>query len=154
MTSIDHWQDGLPDPETETGAQFYDGVPVKRLIAWVVDVTLICFLSLLLVPFTAFTAVFYLPLFMAIVGFLYRWASLARISGTPGMRLVGIELRSFEGRRLDAGTALFHVGGYATSLAIFPLALLSAALMVVTPRKQGLTDHVLGTAAIRRAALD
>ena len=152
MTIIDHWQGGLPDPVTE--AQFYEGVPAKRLIAWVVDVTVIFVLSLLLVPFTAFTALFYLPIFMAVVGFLYRWASMSRISGTTGMRLVGIELRSFEGRRLDAGTALFHVAGYATSLAFFPLQLLSMALMVITPRKQGLTDHILGTAAIRRAAIE
>ncbi len=148
----DPWQGGLPDPDTE--AQFYDGVPLKRLIAWAIDVTVIAILSLVLVPFTAFTALFYLPVFMALVGFLYRWASLGRLSATPGMRLVGIELRTAEGRRLDLMTALLHVAGYATSMAVFPLQLLSMALMVVTPRKQGLTDHVLGTAAIRRAASD
>ena len=52
--------------------------------------------------------------------------------------------------RLDAATALLHTAGYATCVALFPAQLVSVALMLVTPRRQGLVDLVLGTAALRR----
>jgi hypothetical protein len=37
-------------------------------------------------------------------------------------------------------------------MAAFPLQFVSIGLMLMTERKQGLTDHVLGTAAVNRAA--
>ncbi len=149
MTMI-HSYDGLPDPGAE--AAFYEGVPVKRLIAWVIDVAAIALLTLVLVPLTAFTALFYLPLLYAVTGFLYRWTTLARGSATPGMRLAAIEIRRGDGGPLDAQTAFLHVAGYTVSIAFFPLQLFSIALMLITPRAQGLTDHLIGTAAVRRAA--
>ncbi len=150
MTMI-HSYAGLPDPDRE-GA-FYDGVPAKRLIAWCIDVVLIAALTLVLVPFTAFTALFYLPVLYAIVGFLYRWVTLSRGSATWGMRLAAIEFRRADGEPFDVATAFLHVTGYTVSVVMFPLQLLSIALMLVTPRAQGLTDHVLGTAALRRSAM-
>ncbi|RVV99775.1 RDD family protein [Mesobaculum littorinae] len=152
MTTIEStpvW-DGLPDPETE--AEFYEGVPTKRAIAWCLDVTLIGIVSVVLVPFTLFTALFYFPVLMAVVGFLYRWVCLTRGSATLGMRLTGIEIRDHSGARLDPTGAFLHTAGYAASLAIFPLQLVSIALMLISPRAQGLTDHGLGTAAINRPA--
>ena len=138
----------LPDPVQD--AEFYDGVPAKRLIAWALDVAAITVLTVIALPFTAFTGLFFLlPLYLT-VGFLYRWAGLAAGSATPGMRLTGIELRAWDGRRLDPVAAFLHVAGYTGSVLLFPAQFVSAALMAVTPRGQGLTDLVLGTAALRR----
>lgn len=62
---------GLPDPSTH--ADFYAGIRTKRLIAWVLDMVLIAVLSSLLLPFTAFAALFFFPFFMLVIGFFYRW---------------------------------------------------------------------------------
>ena len=37
-------------------------------------------------------------------------------------------------------------------MAIFPLQLVSIVLMLISDRKQGLTDHLLGTVALNRSA--
>ncbi len=147
MTAI-----GLPDPIRH--AEFYADTTVKRAIAWIVDVTIITILSVLLTPLTLFTSIFYFPLFYFCVGFAYRAASLARLSGTPGMRLMSVELRDTQGRRFDPVQAFLHTAGYTISILFFPLQLLSGALMIGTARGQGLTDLVLGSAAINRAAAD
>ncbi len=139
---------GLPDAETEP--EFYEGVPAKRLVAWVFDVIAIGLLTLLALPLTAFTGIFYFPFLFFLVGFLYRWVGLSQASATLGMRFAAIEVRDADGERLESGTAFLHTAGYAASVAVFPAQLVSIALMLVTPRRQGLTDLVLGTAAIRR----
>jgi len=143
---------GLPDPVRD--AEFYADTTLKRAFAWVVDVILIALLSVLLTPLTLFTSIFFFPLFYLCVGFAYRAATIARLSGTPGMRLMSIELRDADGHRLDPVQAVLHTAGYTASVVIFPLQLMSAALMIGTARGQGLTDLVLGSAAINRAALD
>lgn len=140
----------LPDPYTHEA--LYRDVPTKRLVAWGVDFLVIGALTVLMIPITFFTAVFYLPFLALLMSFLYRWVTIARGSATLGMRFTAIELRGPDGGRLDTSQALLHTLGYHVSVAIFPLQLLSIALMLMSERKQGLTDHVLGTAALNRAA--
>lgn len=140
---------GLPDPERD--AAFYRDIPTKRFVAWIVDVILIALMTVVLVPFTLFTALFYLPLLYMTVGFIYRASTLARGSATFGMRLTGAEFRDRKGNRLDAGTAFFHTLGYTVAMSTMVLQLISIGLMLTQPRKQGLVDLVLGTAAINRA---
>ncbi len=140
---------GLPDPET--APEFYDGVPTKRFIAWVIDVILISILTAIAVPFTAFLGLFVLPFLYATIGFIYRWVSLARGSATPGMRFASLEIRNRMGERLDTGLAGLHTLGYYISVAMAPAQLVSIVLMLISSRRQGLTDHVLGTAALNRA---
>lgn len=140
----------LPDPHRQPA--FYDGVVIKRGIAWVIDVMLIGILSALIVPFTAFTAVFFFPFLMLIVGFIYRWFTLASRSSTWGMRLMSIEFRDHEAKRFDSSAALLHTLGYSISVAIAPLQLISIVMMLVSARGQGLTDHLMRTTAINRPA--
>ena len=137
-----------PDPDTQP--EFYDGVLTKRLFAWVVDAAVIALLTVLVLPFTAFTGIFFFPALMLVVGFIYRWMTIANKSATWGMRLLAVEFRDHEGEHLNSGTALAHTLGYTVSVAVAPLQLISIILMLVTSRKQGLTDHILGTAAINR----
>ncbi|MBT8456176.1 MAG: RDD family protein [Rhodobacteraceae bacterium] len=149
MTSTDPlW--GLPDPDID--ADLYADIPTKRFIAWVVDVILISLLTAVLVPFTLFTALFYLPFLYMVISFLYRWVSIARNSATPGMRFMSIELRNRMGEPLDGGLAALHTLGYFVSVAVFPLQLVSVALMLISARRQGLTDHILGTAVLNKPA--
>ena len=139
---------GLPDPSTQ--ADFYAGIRTKRLIAWVLDMVLIAVLSSLLLPFTAFAALFFFPFFMLVIGFFYRWFSLTAGSATWGMALMAIQLRDGDGYKLSGSTAFWHTVGYSVSIAMAPLQLVSVGLMCVTERRQGLTDLILNTAAINR----
>lgn len=141
---------GLPDPVSQS--EFYEGVPLKRFIAWIVDAIIITAISALAVPFTAFTAVFYFPVLMLIVGFVYRWGTIASRSSTWGMRLMAIEFRDDAGHRLDAGQAALHTLGYTLSWAVFPAQIASMVMMCVTERGQGLSDYVLNTTAINKPA--
>ena len=141
----------LPDPHAQ--AQFYDGVPVKRLLAWIVDTVIILALTVLAIPLTGFLGLFVLGALAMAVGFVYRVVTLANGSATWGMRLMAMELRTQHGERFDLGTAFAHTLGYSVSVAVFPLQLISIILMLTTARGQGLTDHVLGTVALNRRAV-
>jgi len=138
----------LPDPAIRP--DFYRGVPAKRLGAWILDVLAVAIACAVLLPFTAFTGIFFFPLMMLVVGFLYRWSTITQGSATPGMWLMGIEFRDRDGERLSGGTAFAHTLLYSFSLAMAPLQAISVVLMLVTPRRQGLGDILLGTAAINR----
>lgn len=140
----------IPDPHHQP--EFYADVPVKRLLAWIVDVVLIGLLVALVIPFTAFVGLFFLPALFFVFSFLYRWITLAGGSATWGMRLMSIELIDSHGRRFDGGMAFLHTLGYTISLAFPILQLISIGLMLTGERKQGLTDNVFGTVAINRRA--
>ena len=141
---------GLPNPTSQE--ELYRDVPVKRLFAWIIDVVVIAILTALVTPFTFFTALFFLPVLYAVLSFLYRWVTLSRSSATFGMRMVALEMRQSDGQPFTSGTAFWHTVGYVVSVVTFPLQLISIASMLISARKQGLSDHVLGTAAINRVA--
>ena len=140
----------LPNPDTHP--EYYEDVISKRLLAWLVDVLIISVLAAVLSVFTLFAALLVFPLFYAVISFLYRWASLARASATPGMRLFAVEFRREDCSQLDGGTAFLHTAGYFASVAVFPAQLISIAMMLMSPRRQGLTDAVLGTALLNTSA--
>ena len=138
----------LPDPLR--APQFYEGVALKRFIAWVIDSALIFVLSLLIVPFTAFTALFFLPLLYLVVGFGYRAITIGSASATFGMRIMSIELRDSRGERFDFSQALVHTLGFTLSMAFFLVQAVSIILMIGSARGQSLTDMALGTVMINR----
>jgi len=128
----------LPDPITQSG--FYDSVPVKRLLAWVI------------LPFTGFLGLFIFPVFWLVVGFAYRVITIANGSATWGMRLASIELRNSAGARLDLTEAALHTFGYTISIGTFFIQAVSIVLMCASARGQSLTDHVLGTVMLNKQA--
>jgi uncharacterized RDD family membrane protein YckC len=140
----------LPDPETQPA--FYRDVTGKRLLAWVIDTFLIALLSVLVLPFTAFTGIFFFPFLMLVIGFAYRVVTLTNGSATLGMRLLGIEFRKSNGAHFDLSMAFLHTLGLSVSFAFTILQVISIVLMLTSSRGQGLSDHILGTVAINRAA--
>lgn len=140
----------LPDPDRQP--EFYADIPAKRLLAWLIDVVLVAVLCLLVLPFTAFTGLFFFPVLMLAVGLAYRVLTIAGGSATWGMRLMAIELRDRRGERLDGGQALLHTLGYTVSIAMPLLQMISVVLMLTGGRRQGLTDHLLGTVMLNRRA--
>lgn len=147
MTSLEY-------PIDQSGVEHeddpYRNVPLKRFLAWCLDVLLISLATAAIVAFTLLTALLFLPAVYACISFLYRWATLASASATPGMILVGIEIRGLDGTRLDGTTALLHTAGYFASVLTFPLQMISIGMMLLTARRQGLTDVVLRTVAVNR----
>lgn len=141
----------IPDPLAQP--DFYKDVPLKRLLAWCVDACITLLACIVILPFTAFTGVFFFPFLFLVVGFAYRMITIANSSGTWGMRLFAIELRQSTGERMDAGSAFAHTLGYTLSWAAPIFQLISIVMMAATERGQGLSDHVLGTVMINRRAL-
>jgi len=139
---------GLPDPDTQP--EYYNGILIKRAAAWGVDAVLVAVICAMLLPFTAFLGIFFFPLMMLVVGFFYRWWTIAGGSATWGMRLMAIELRESDGGLLLPNTAFWHTAGYTFAILVAPLQFVSMVMMAATPRGQGLSDMILGTTAINR----
>jgi uncharacterized RDD family membrane protein YckC len=145
MSELD-WQ--LPDPDSD--AAFYADVPLKRGVAWVIDAAVVLALTLLALPLTLFTALFFLPVLWLALSFAYRTVTLTRGSATWGMRFMGIELRTFRGERLALPEAALHTLIYSVCMAFVLPQIASIVLMLTTPRGQGIADLALGTAALNR----
>lgn len=148
QTNTAFW--GLPDPDTQ--AEFYADVPVKRAIAWVIDVAFVYAIVVLISLLTFGIGLFFFGFLALATGFVYRTVSLANRSATLGMRLTSIELRTAKGERFDLATASLHTLGYYMSMAFVLAQIGSIVLMLTSSRAQGLTDHMLGTAAVNTAA--
>jgi len=140
----------LPDPQLLP--EFYAWVPLKRLVAWLVDFVLILLLTVVVLAFTAFLATPLLPLVYVALNIAYRMVTLARWSATPGMAMMAIELRTLGGERLDRGLALAHTLGFTVSMLTVLPQIASVAMMLSSARGQGLSDALLGTAMLNRPA--
>lgn len=145
---------GLPDPDTDP--QFYDGVVIRRLFAWFIDVTVILVIGVpLAFVFGLVTLGFgfaLFPILVAGVGFFYRTITITNRSATWGMRLLGIEFRRHDGSRFDFLTAVLHTALYTVSIGMVFVQMASMAAMVGTRYGQGLPDLVLRTTAINPPA--
>ncbi|HBH00086.1 MAG: RDD family protein [Rhodobacteraceae bacterium] len=149
-----HDLSALPDPDT--APQFYDGVAIKRLLAWVADALGILVVTLLVwLPITVLTLGFGAVLFGAIwlvVALLWRVWSIAQTSATPGMRLMAIELRNRHGARFDTAEAVFHTILYMLFFG-FGITLIATLVTIAATRyRQGLHDMLIGSTAINRPA--
>lgn len=146
---------GIPDPETDP--QFYDGVPLRRLIAFLLDSLVILILwFVVLVIFgivTAMTAGLAAPLMLlalAGTGLFYRWMMLSQRSATLGMMALGIEVRDRRGEKCESGTAFLHSFAFLATLYFLPLAIIGWILMASSPHRRALHDTMLGTVVINR----
>lgn len=138
----------LPDPASEPW--FYQGVLARRAFAWLVDTVLILLLALLAVPATAFIGAFFFPVLLLAVNLVYRWATVARWSATPGMLLAHLELRGAHGGRLSTGEAVLHGTAFTLIAASMLGQIASIALMALSPRGQGLHDLLTGAVMLNR----
>lgn len=140
----------IPDPDTQP--EFYADVPLKRLLAWMIDFVIIGAATLVVVLLTAFVGLFFLPLLFLLTGFFYRILTISQGSATWGMRVMAIEFRTLSGTRFDGGMALAHTAIFTAICAVLPLQLLSMVLIATTRRAQGIPDHILGTVVLNRRA--
>ena len=133
----------------------YEGVRSRRILAFLLDATAI--LLLMVLAFTVITVLgfltlglgwFLLPAVWPVVAILYEVLTKGGpASATPGMRAMGIELRTVAGERLDYPLALLHSLGFWFSVTLLTPLVLVVALF--TGRKQLLHDLLLGTVVVR-----
>ncbi len=140
----------LPDPVRH--AAFYDGVPLKRAVAWVFDTLVVALLCTIFVILTLGLGALILFIVFPAVSFVYRWASIANWGATGGMALMGLRVIAPDGGRPSQGAAFLHTLFYTAAILTVVPQILSAGLMLTGPRAQGLHDLALGTAVINRPA--
>lgn len=140
----------LPDPDRDS--QFYEGVPSKRLTAWIIDfliITVFTLVASVAIGILTFGFGFALmPMIFFGTSFFYRTLTIASQSSTWGMRMMGIELRRQDGHRLDPATAAIHTGIFMLLMASVIGWIISSLAIVSTRYNQGLPDLFLGTTAI------
>jgi len=138
----------LPDPDYDPA--FYDGVPAKRVFAWLVDVILVTVITFVLGAVTLSLLWWVWPITFIVVDFLYRAGTIASGSATLGMRLMNIELRGATGARFSGGEAMLHTLAYMVATGFVILQVISVLMMGFAARHQGLHDLLIGSVAINR----
>lgn len=137
-------------PDPFRAPQYYDSVPAKRLVAWVLDSAFSLLLTILVIPFTAFTGIFFFVPLWFLIGFGYRIVTIATGSATWGMRVMSIELRDAQGQRFDFSQALLHTLGFTISMSFVILQIGSIITILGSAKKQSLPDMALGSVMINR----
>lgn len=151
MTYYDAEYTDLPDPELDSA--FYDKVPTRRLLAWVIDGGLTLFITFLIATFLTLGLGFFIfPVLWMVIGFVYRVITISSASATIGMRIFGIEFRTKTGQKFTTSLAVAHTALYLVFAGIVVLHLLSIVMILSTRYGQSLPDTILGTTAINRPA--
>jgi len=140
----------LPDPALQP--EFYNDVPFKRAGAWAIDLLVTMALTLVGLVVTLFISIFVLPLLFAVISVAYRTVMLSRYGATLGMMVMALKWRHLNGRTPDATTALIYSATHAVMWTIFPLQIVSVALILLSSYRQGLHDHMLSTTMLHRIA--
>lgn len=143
---------GLPDPQVD--AQFYDGVPARRAIAWVIDMIIIVLLALIVTTLLGVLTLGIMFFFAGLIGlaasFAYRVIFLANNSATPGMMLMGIEFRTLNGEKFGLTEALIHTTVFMMLFTSFIGHVASCITMTTTRYGRALPDFLLGSTVINR----
>ena len=140
------------DPDTQP--DLFDGILSKRIVAFIIDAVLIVALMIpagLLVLILGFVTLgigwlLFPPLF-AVVALIYIGLTLGGPgSATPGMRIAGVEVRTWSGQKVFPLLAVMHA-----LLFWFSIGLLTPLVLLVglfTRRRQLLHDLLLGVVAL------
>ncbi len=152
MTYNHNTTHGLPDPQTD--AEFYEGVPLKRLIAWLIDAVIIIALAvgatLVAGVLTLGIAFFFAGFLFMATSFIYRVGFISAKSATPGMIVMGIEFRTMSGHKFEFRDAFIHTALYTVAVMSFFGQIISMVTISATEFGRGLPDFVLGSTAINR----
>jgi uncharacterized RDD family membrane protein YckC len=140
------------DPRSEPA--LFEGILSKRVFAFLVDAVIVLALMVPAAIVVAILGLFTLGLgwliygiLLPLVAILYVAATLGgRHSATPGMRLAGIEMRTWSGGRMFGLLAVMHALLFWASVSLLtPLVLLVG---LFTSRRQLLHDIALGVVMV------
>lgn len=146
------WDDTPPNPLTEPG--YYEGLIWRRVIGFAVDAMLVWSLNLAIWVAGILTLGLLWPVLavvIAILPFAYHTYFLGRYGATPGMSLFDVELRAWNGNRLDYPQAFLQ-----TALFYTTVPMTSGLILVVSlfnDRRRTLHDILSATLAVRRSFL-
>ncbi len=147
------WEETPPDPLSEPG--FYEGLLWRRSLGFLVDAMIVSALNLALA--TAFWVAGVLTfgllwplgaLALAIFPVAYHTYFLGRGGATPGMSLFKVELRHWNGKRLDYLQAFLQTALFYTTVPLTGGLILAVSLF--SDRRRTLHDILAGTLALRR----
>jgi uncharacterized RDD family membrane protein YckC len=138
----------LPDPVSQP--EFFSGVPFKRFVAWMIDLAVISIVAAIIATLPFFLGWFIIGFIFLAVQLVYCIGSISRHSATPGMRLMNIELRGREGHPLEGGEAALHTITFLISMMFVVPQIITLALILISPRGQGLHDMLLGAVVINK----
>ena len=146
-----------PDNALVNDVRAYRGVRTRRILAFLVDYTLVLALS---VPVAIVIAVFglltlglgwmlYAVMLPPVAIFYIGYTMGGRSQATPGMRLFDVKVARLDGQSVDPVLAVLHgVLFWASVSLLTPLVLL---VTLFTRRKELLHDYLLGTVVVRRS---
>jgi uncharacterized RDD family membrane protein YckC len=155
MSTID--QGHLPDPATAPA--LFEGVLVRRSLAFIVDTIILCVIATLLLVVGTIAGLFTfgltwlsLPIIIPLAILGYYAATLGSpMRATVGMSLMDIVLVPARGYPLDGWKILIHpIVFWVTVWVAWPVSLLVA---LFTPRQQMVQDLVTGTLMLRRSPM-
>ena len=155
-TSRAAWDDLPPDPLDDP--DLYDGITLRRVVAYLIDLlaigalwlaawvalSVLAALSLgLLLPFKIFA--------LALLPLAYHTFFIGRNGGTPGMRLLDVEVRTWTGLPPSYVQALLHtVMFYASVSLTFWVVLV---IVFFDDRRRTLHDMLAGIVCLRHSRL-
>ncbi len=146
---------GIPDPIRDP--QFYQGVPLRRFVAFWIDflIILALFVPVLIIGAAVTVLTFglaapFLMLFFTVTGFVYRWGMLKTRSATLGMSLTGIEVRDRNGNTCDSQLAFMHTVGFFVTFLAPPLLIVGWLMMANSPHRRAMHDLFVGSVVINR----
>ena len=133
-------------------SQALEGVRWRRIMAVIIDVVLISLLTMLiwfaLGAITLGIAWFFVPPLLPIIAFFYNGLTVSGSKrGTPGMRMMDLEVRTIDGGQVHFLNAAVHAVLYWLTITIFaPLLLWS----LIAGDKRCLHDLLAGVIVVRR----
>lgn len=138
-------------------AALTDGVPLRRVCAWFIDLLAIAVIAgvlwVVLAMFGVLTLGLGLPLLglLPVVPFVYHAGFVAASAATPGQALMGLTVRQNDDLDFPSlvQAALFTVGLYVTLAA----GVVWLAIALFTVRRRALHDMVAGVVVVRKRAL-
>ena len=144
----------LPPPGAPVfGIERFEGVLSRRIVAFILDCILI---AILMIPFLIFSlalailtfGLLFIPVGGVLTFFYFMLFTGGSKSATPGMRLMGIELRDARGGRPDLLQAGIRVLVFMATNTILPVIICAVALFDL--RRRTLHDMLTSTVVVRR----
>lgn len=145
-----------PHPGGRDDPEFFDGIVLRRIVAYAIDVTILLGITGFLWTLVVLT----LGLLWGVAAVLTPVIPLAyhtlliggRDSATLGMRVVGIEVRRLDGGRPDLAQAFLQTALFYASVAMTSTLILIVAFF--NDRGRCLHDWLTGTVTVRTAAVE
>lgn len=154
------WEGAAPDPLEDRA--LYEGLVSRRVFAWFIDLTILFFLGIALWTVAGLVTVASLftlgplaiPLALVLatlLPLLYNGYFVGRHGATPGMALLDLEVRAWDGTRPELAQGFLFAALYLVTVAPSTWLILLVAFM--NERRRCAHDYLAGTVVVRASRL-